>query len=423
MGMEVYLTQASLGDCILIRCGELEKKVNIMIDSGLASLNLERSMNIINDHGEKIDMCVFTHDDNDHIQGAKNLINQIIKAKERRELTDNQKKIVKNLFGISSERMIFNFGNNVKNELLAADDMNEMIKVLLGQGIDYTNVGLILANEEIKNLNEVNKSWPNIIQLRWEFVNDELRSEIIRNPTDDDLETKKEHLELIILSPDKEVLRKYVENAWNDIQDIKLSAKKDEKSIDEWEESIQYWTNHENKIKEDTKLANVASIAFLIKYNGICGLLAGDANPDIMVKYGKKYLEQSRIDSEHINLDFMKLPHHGSSHNINKKFLEFFRTSTYLISTMGSKNYKHPGKITFAEIAKSKQYDKDIHILTNYLWWRNFEEWKRGDIVDIDENRGKCSLEMTNGTKQEINFIKLKVNKMEIMGGKLAFSM
>lgn len=80
MGMEIYLTQASLGDCILIRCGESEKKVNILIDSGLASKNFQRPMDIIHDHGEKIDMCVFTHDDNDHIQGAKNLINQIIKS-------------------------------------------------------------------------------------------------------------------------------------------------------------------------------------------------------------------------------------------------------------------------------------------------------------------------------------------------------
>lgn len=338
-------------------------------------------------------------------------------------MTSSQKEIEKNLFGISSERMIFNFGQNVQSELLAADDMHEMIKMLLNHGIDYTNVGLVLADGKVKNVNESSKSWPNIIQLTWEFVNDELKSEIIRNPTDKDLKTEKEHLELIILSPDKDVLKKYVENAWSDIRDIKLSVEENDKSENEWERSIQYWIKQKGEIKEDTKFANVASIAFLIKYNGICGLLAGDAHPDVMVKYGKKYLKQIGSKLKYINLDFMKLPHHGSSHNINKEFLEFFRTYTYLVSTKGSKQYRHPGKITFAEIAKNGSYDKEINILTNYSWWKNFEDWQHGDIIDIDKYTGKCSLEIANGTKQKINFIKLKIDKMKVMGGKLTFSM
>ncbi len=34
MAIEIWMTEAGIGDCILIRCGKSEKKVNILIDSG-----------------------------------------------------------------------------------------------------------------------------------------------------------------------------------------------------------------------------------------------------------------------------------------------------------------------------------------------------------------------------------------------------
>lgn len=33
MSMEIWMTKAGIGDCILIRCGKQKKKVNILIDS------------------------------------------------------------------------------------------------------------------------------------------------------------------------------------------------------------------------------------------------------------------------------------------------------------------------------------------------------------------------------------------------------
>ena len=34
MSIEIWMAKAGIGDCILIRCGKAEKKVNILIDSG-----------------------------------------------------------------------------------------------------------------------------------------------------------------------------------------------------------------------------------------------------------------------------------------------------------------------------------------------------------------------------------------------------
>lgn len=418
MGMEIYLTQASLGDCILIRCGEQEKKVNILIDSGLTSNNVERSIDIIRNNNETIDLCMFTHDDNDHILGAKKLISKIIKSKQ----AEKDENSFNSILSIPEERMIFNFGENVKNQLLAAEDMHEMVKMISDRGFDYKKIGIVLADE--KNENTDIKTWPNIIQIRWEIMNGNLKSDIIKNPTDDDLKTDKEHLEIVILSPDKEVLKKYVQNAWNKIEDIKLNSENNKVERNEWLKSIEYWMNHDSEMGDDGKLANMASIAFLIKYNGIVGLLSGDAHPDVIVKYAKEYLKDNNIDCNHMNLDFVKLPHHGSSHNISKEFIEFFRTDTYLLSTSGSMQYKHPGKITFAEILKSDNDYQCIDIYTNYTWWMKFEEWQQGDIVKIDDYTGECRVKIDDSVNKTINFRKLKMsNKIKKLGGKLTFSM
>lgn len=418
MGMEIYLTQASLGDCILIRCGEEQKKVNILIDSGLSINNFERAINIIEDNNEKIDLCMFTHDDNDHILGAKKLIDKIIKHKE----LDKCEKSYNEILSIPEERMIFNFGENVKSELLAAEDMHEMIEILSNEGFDYKKVGLVLADEENKNKSE--KTWSNVIQLRWQAIDGIVKSEVIKNPTDNDLKTDKEHLEIVILSPDKDILKKYVKNAWNDIEDIKLASENNKGIKNEWSKSIEYWINHDSKIGDDGKLSNMASIAFLIKYNGLVGLLSGDAHPDVIVRYAKEYLKNNNLDCNHMNLDFVKLPHHGSSHNINKEFIEFFRTDTYLLSTCGSRTYKHPGKVTFAQILKCNNNNQCIDVYTNYSWWMKFEEWQQGDINKIDDYTGECRVKIDDSVDKKIIFKKLRMsNKIIKLGGKLTFSM
>ena len=80
MSIEIWMTKAGIGDCILIRCGKQKKKVNILIDSGQGAGSFDTVLRKIVRNDEKIDLLILTHDDNDHVKGACNLLERVIRT-------------------------------------------------------------------------------------------------------------------------------------------------------------------------------------------------------------------------------------------------------------------------------------------------------------------------------------------------------
>ena len=108
-----------------------------------------------------------------------------------------------------------------------------------------------------------------------------------------------------------------------------------------------------------TSDANGSSIAFLLEYQDKKFLFLGDA--DI------KVINQSLIDLGMIGLEvnFVKLSHHGSKKNINKEFLDIIKTDTFVILTDGAK-HQHPHKETFSLILKHEKRAENIKFIFNY---------------------------------------------------------
>ena len=119
MGMEIYLTQAKSGDCIIVRCGEKKKKVNLLIDSGQGADIFEKALKRVKNNKENIDMMIWTHDDNDHIKGACNLLKKIY-SDEKQMDTLIYGKLLKNM---TEERILFNFGGKGLSIPLGAEDV------------------------------------------------------------------------------------------------------------------------------------------------------------------------------------------------------------------------------------------------------------------------------------------------------------
>lgn len=108
MSMEIRMTKAGIGDCILVRCGNCEKKVNILIDSGQGATGFDSVLNRIYWNEEQINLLVFTHDDNDHVKGACNLVERIY-CKESGNI--NKDIPAGRLFSeLTEEQILFNFG-------------------------------------------------------------------------------------------------------------------------------------------------------------------------------------------------------------------------------------------------------------------------------------------------------------------------
>ncbi len=117
--IEIEVQKARHGECIWIRCGT-EKRVNIVIDAGPSTFaaGFKNLINKIVSCGERIDLLVFSHIDDDHIQGCV------------RYLQDTGDKIIDKVW-------INGFGTNVYSNLQehSVNNVSDFVDLLKKDGI------------------------------------------------------------------------------------------------------------------------------------------------------------------------------------------------------------------------------------------------------------------------------------------------
>ena len=384
--------------------------MNIRIDSGQGENVFDSLLRRILHNEEKVDLLILTHDDNDHVKGACNLLERV--SRENNGIENQDIPAGRVFSNLKEEQIVFNFGGNGVETLLAARDIKKLAGVLKKK-IDFHKLGFVLADDTTTE----ERPFPNVIQLRWEAADNRLSSSVIRNPKLSDLNTEMEHLEIVILSPRKETLTKYIQNAWSELnrEELLSGCKMDDKN--EWGESIQYWFEHPMRFTVDDKMANNASIAFLLIYDGRYMLFCGDASPDQMVEAGRNYLRRLGREKEFIKLDLIKLPHHGSSHNLSREFLEVFQTKRYLISTSGHKGYRHPGKGALAQIAAVLNGEEAAEIYCNYNWWNEKGSFWRAEAREGNWDKNCCILKGKDGDLRYLNFFQLDMVPIMVSEG------
>jgi beta-lactamase superfamily II metal-dependent hydrolase len=97
--------------------------------------------------------------------------------------------------------------------------------------------------------------------------------------------------------------------------------------------------------QEDKSQANGSSIAFLAEYNGKKALFTGDAFAKDVAAAVKRLLAER--DEEVLELDALKLSHHGGRKNTSRELLRLLQCKRFLFSTDGS-YYKHPHRESVA---------------------------------------------------------------------------
>ena len=123
-----------------------------------------------------------------------------------------------------------------------------------------------------------------------------------------------------------------------------------------------------NSFYEDTSPTNGSSISLLIEYKEYKLLFLGDSFPSD-VTASLKQLGFS-LDNK-INLNVMKVSHHGSKHSTSNELLRLINCEKFLISTNGKQRH-HPDKETLARIINSQckpcfifNYDRIRQIFTD----------------------------------------------------------
>ena len=99
----------------------------------------------------------------------------------------------------------------------------------------------------------------------------------------------------------------------------------------------------------DDSIENLSSIVFLAEYGGLTMLLTGDARGDYILGS----LERAgRLRDDGVDLDVLKVQHHGSAHSCDPEFFARVRARHYVISADG--RYENPDRATLEAIATGR---------------------------------------------------------------------
>ena len=315
--MTVKILKAGNGDAILLNypINENETK-NILIDFGNRKEeyvnHLRQELLTIKNSGQKIDLAIATHMDEDHISGFEFLYEDFEKNEDlSNDLINkywfNTFSSVKEVFGISA-RQVNLLQDFLKDEPDTKWSTKEIIQQSLNPMTDFGAKITILS--------------PNIKALK--RFNNKYNTEIAGKKLEDDYKYTFDEL-------------------W-----IKEEEKRKNK-----------------KINLDYGLENATSIAFLLEHEGLKFLFLGDAIPRIIDDALREYLKHEKLDK--LKVDFVKLSHHASRKSLSLKFLELVEAENFIISTDGLK-HKHPNKSTLAKILLHPKRDKSksVNFIFNY---------------------------------------------------------
>ena len=161
-------------------------------------------------------------------------------------------------------------------------------------------------------------------------------------------------IKLQVLAPDHDVADEYKPKEPDELGVL----------LDDWHVDLKTLIDNVDDDDLDEGGPNSQSIVILIECEDKKILLPGDSTPMELYDALQNY---NKTNGAPLELDFMKLPHHGSTRNITKRVLDEVICSNFVISTKKNKKYFFPNKETIAKlICYRESADKAINVYFNY---------------------------------------------------------
>ena len=328
--IKIFALPANEGDFIWICYGENEVYSHILIDGGTKECGEEYAsiINIIDERKEKIEALVLTHVDYDHIQGA---IEGIC-----RTASGSLNRTVKKIY--------FNTCRGIRRNLKETGEFLEGSDCVEDQICVNQNYKQYSVGDGIKFLDLLSEKG-----LKDRLVDYVVYGEQAVLPNDAIIR---------FISPGEKELIKFA-NHWE--------------KYERENEYVQYASNldmvkenladlmNENLVS-DQSINNASSIAFIFEYQSIKLAFLGDAKPSVCLQGIKKI-----NDADYLEVDLLKLSHHGSRSNTSDSLLKTIKTNNYLLSTNGH-HKKVPNKVVLSHLVKNAG-EKDVNLYCNYEWY------------------------------------------------------
>lgn len=318
---ELYFLPAQHGDALFLHCQQGKEEGWIIVDGGP---NGNAKFNPFIKFIEAIpslDLMILTHQDDDHLMG--------IRAYIKKHKNDNPFPV-------------------------------ERLWVNCARHIDFPEGGDLSAphaSNLADVLGEIAKEQP----LKWlDYITEGFRDDTIK------------FADIDILNPSQEMLERFIQlyEAKAGVpaapQGSDLDAQRSDKdyavSLDELAKREKEKPSERNY----QHMANMVSIAFIVKCDGMSGLMLGDSFPDQIIEALKR---RGFSKENKLKVDFVKVAHHGSRSNTSNELLDMIDCQNYLISTNGgaAQSY-HPDREAMSNIIchEGRDRSKTVHLYFNY---------------------------------------------------------
>lgn len=338
--MKIVMNDAENGDCIVVKTSA----ATILIDGGTSKSYLQWSQ-YVKDMG-KIDLVVATHIDNDHVNGLIKLFEDPARPDISKVIYNGPVQILDGGYDISSSKSDDYFMGMSARFTELSDEVEE-VGFSEGVSLSYmiensgisVNSSVCFGSNELLKLNdcEILFLTPNETALK------KLRSEWLAILKENGVRPR--GISKFHASAFETYVSSIVEN-----HPECVSAQ----SISELDKLADY------PYVRDTSLANETSISFIVTSKGKKAIFLADSHAETVLEW----LDKNKIES--IDVDFMKLSHHGSKKNTKKELIKRFPCSCYAISTNG-KIHKHPDLETLALVAKYSPNDNAKIFINNEI--------------------------------------------------------
>ncbi|MGN6417077.1 MAG: hypothetical protein ACTHMC_06285 [Pseudobacter sp.] len=315
----LHLIQAEFGDSLLIQYGSEQSPKYFLIDGGPKHVYnnfLRGELESIVGEGGELEVVAVSHVDNDHIVGILDLLTEL-KGQEDNNETHFLK--IKDFW-------LNTFAGTIDTTNSLTQRINSIFANAASNSVNMPGTGIA-----VNGINEGNKvtTLCNILGIP---MNEAATQDIFRVGSPNAPMTYG-NLTITIVGPTKE----------------NLDALKAE-----WEEWI---ANQENALgaqnfnvlsMSDKSIPNLSSIAFLIEGSGRSMLFTGDGRGDHLMEGLKK---KGMLTNGQMHVEVLKVAHHGSDRNVNRKFFENITADIYVISANGEN--RNPDYATLSWIIES----------------------------------------------------------------------
>lgn len=340
------MQKADNGDCISI---ETQSEL-VLIDGGTAQSFSSWSSHVIGK--DKIDSLIVTHIDNDHVNG-------IIKLLQHDDCPDIGLFLFngpEQLFGLLNDKEARDRISDTKLRALSEESSTagNRDQVSYSEG---TSLSYLLSSKDIKCnavvcgealYREKCQSF-NVGSVKFSVIGPEQSVlEDLKDCWEDKL-IERRIRPRIISKAYYEAFEQYVKTLQGIVQNITPIASSEATTI----ESLANVA-----FEDDHSPTNKSSLSFLIESNSKRLLYLSDCHAGAVISW------LNHIDVEKIEVDAVKISHHGSQNNTSLDLLNRIVCNKYLISTNGN-SHGHPDLETLARIAVVNR-DSGAEIFLNY---------------------------------------------------------